>query len=205
MASKSNIGSDIRDAVESIRDAVMSSEVARWTAKVTKDLAPGDLRDDILVAVLDEPKNGHQIMQAISEANDGWMPPASHVYPPLAQLTDEGLLTAKVKGERTLYTLTDAGREAAAAAKDSASDASAGSTGSSSSSSSRRRAPRVDMMRDWKMPQWDDANSALPKSGAKLAQAAAQVAQSGTKEQKERAAALLDETRRKLYAILAED
>jgi len=199
MASKSNIGSDIRDAVESIRDAVMSSEVARWTAKVTKDLAPGDLRDDILVAVLEEPKNGHQIMQAISEANDGWMPQASHVYPLLAQLTDEGLLTAKVKGERTLYTLTDAGREAAAGAKDSS------ATDASDTGTSRRRAPRIDMMRDWKMPQWDDANSALPKSGAKLAQAAAQVAQSGTKEQKERAAALLDETRRKLYAILAED
>ena len=158
MASKSTIGSDIRDAVESIRDAVMSSEVARWTTKVAKDLAPGDLREDILVALHDEPKNGHQIMQAISGANDGWMPQASHVYPLLAQLTDEGLLNAKVKGERTLYTLTDTGREAAAAAKDSASEAPTGSTGSSSSGSSRRRGPRIDMMRDWKMPQWDDAN-----------------------------------------------
>jgi hypothetical protein len=45
----------------------------------------------------------------------------------------------------------------------------------------------------------------MPKASVKLAQAAAQVAQTGTREQKERAAALLDETRRKLYAMLAED
>jgi hypothetical protein len=46
---------------------------------------------------------------------------------------------------------------------------------------------------------------ALPKAGAKLAQAAAVVAQSGTPEQAERAVAAIDEARRKLYAILAED
>ena len=46
---------------------------------------------------------------------------------------------------------------------------------------------------------------AVPKSGAKLAQAAAQVAQVGTADQKKRAAELLDETRKRLYAILAED
>ena len=194
MASKSNIGSDIRSAVESIRDAVMSSDFGRFASNLTKGESHADLRASILTAVTDEPKNGHQIMQAIGEASNGeWMPAASHVYPLLAQLTDEGLLSAKVKGERTTYTLTDAGREALASATedDSPTSASQGST--------------AKMMRDWKMPKWDDANAAVPKAGAKLAQAAAQVAQSGSRDQKERAAALLDETRRKLYAILAED
>ncbi|MCX6494411.1 MAG: PadR family transcriptional regulator [Actinobacteria bacterium] len=194
MASKSNIGSDIRSAVESIRDAVMSSDFGRFASNLTKGESHADLRASILTAVTDEPKNGHQIMQAIGEASNGeWMPAASHVYPLLAQLTDEGLLSAKVKGERTTYTLTDAGREALASATedDSPTSANHGSTSK--------------MMRDWKMPKWDDANAAVPKAGAKLAQAAAQVAQSGSRDQKERAAALLDETRRKLYAILAED
>ncbi len=194
MASKSNIGSDIRSAVESIRDAVMSSDFGRFASNLTKGESHADLRASILTAVTDEPKNGHQIMQAIGEASNGeWMPAASHVYPLLAQLTDEGLLFAKVKGERTTYTLTDAGREALASATedDSPTSANHGSTSK--------------MMRDWKMPKWDDANAAVPKAGAKLAQAAAQVAQSGSRDQKERAAALLDETRRKLYAILAED
>ena len=46
---------------------------------------------------------------------------------------------------------------------------------------------------------------ALPKAGAKLAQAVAQVAQAGTPDQSERAVAVIDEARRKVYAILAED
>lgn len=203
MASKSNIGADIRDAVENIRDAVMSSDLGRFASNLAKGDAHGDLREGILAALVDEPKNGHQIMQSIGESTNGeWMPAASHVYPLLAQLTDEGLLTAKVKGERTVYTLTDAGREAAASS--ASTGASAGASASSRRSGSRTGS-RPDFMRDWKLPTWDDANAAVPKAGAKLAQAAAQVAQSGTREQKERAAALLDETRRKLYAILAED
>jgi len=52
---------------------------------------------------------------------------------------------------------------------------------------------------------WNERTAAVPKAGAKLAQAAAQVTQSGTREQQERAAAILDETRKRLYAILAED
>ena len=42
------------------------------------------------------------------------------------------------------------------------------------------------------------------KAGAKLAQALSQVAQHGTTDQQKRAAELVDETRRKVYAILAE-
>jgi len=53
--------------------------------------------------------------------------------------------------------------------------------------------------------RWNERTSAVPRAGAKLAQAAAQVTQSGTREQQERAATILDETRKRLYAILAED
>lgn len=194
MRSTSSLGSDIRNALTSIRDAVSSSDIGRFARTMASDASHGDLRASILTAVADEPKNGHQIMQSIGEASNGeWMPAASHVYPLLAQLTDEGLLSSKVKGERTTYTLTDAGREALASTAD-ADTATSANHGSASK-----------VMRDWKMPKWDDANAAVPKAGAKLAQAAAQVAQSGSRDQKERAAALLDETRRKLYAILAED
>jgi DNA-binding PadR family transcriptional regulator len=197
MRKTSNIGSDIRGAVENLRDAVMSSDFGRWTSKVTNDLAHRDIRDEILTAMGDKPLNGQEIMQAISENNDGWMPSASHVYPMLTLLTDEGLLTAKVKGERTVYALTDAGREAATVA--------ASATGATDEQSTSARSSRTNFMRGWKMPSWDDATGAMPKASVKLAQAAAQVAQTGTREQKERAAALLDETRRKLYAMLAED
>ena len=47
--------------------------------------------------------------------------------------------------------------------------------------------------------------SDLPKAGAKLAQAAAQVGRGGTPEQVRQAVDVLDEARRKLYSILAQD
>ena len=47
--------------------------------------------------------------------------------------------------------------------------------------------------------------SALPKAGIDLAQAAAQVGRSGSPEQVKQAVAVLDDARRKLYSILAQD
>lgn len=203
--------SEIREALENLRDAVM----ARTGGGQGGARQHGDLRTAILSALGGEAKNGRQVMQAIAAASGGaWMPTAGQVYPMLQQLTDEGLLSAHADGERTVYTLTDAGREAAAAAHEA-------STGASRESAGRP---------GWKRPDWDvsefvdrmsgrwndhwserwadhraEHTTALPRAGAKLAQAAAQVASTGTKEQQQRAAALLDETRRALYAILAED
>ena len=45
----------------------------------------------------------------------------------------------------------------------------------------------------------------LPKAGVELAQAAAQVNRTGTPEQIQQAAAVLDEARKRLYSILAQD
>ena len=47
--------------------------------------------------------------------------------------------------------------------------------------------------------------TALPKAGIGLAQAAAQVGRSGSAEQVNKAVAVLDEARRQLYSILAQD
>ncbi len=203
--------SEIREALENLRDAVMAR-----TGGARAEGRTSDLRTAILSALGGDPKNGHQVMQAIAAASGGaCTPTAGQVYPMLQQLTDEGLLSAHVDGERTVYALADAGREAAAAAHEAA------STGEGRENGGRP---------GWKRPEWDmsefvdrmsgrwndhwserwsehraEHTTAVPRAGAKLAQAAAQVASTGTKEQQERAAALLDETRRALYAILAED
>lgn len=140
----------------------------------------GDIRTAVLVSLIDEPMHGYQIIQAIETRTDGaWEPTPGAVYPTLQLLTDEGLVTAEQVGERKVYALTDAGRAAA----DSTDDDAAGGAG-------RARFER---------------NLAAPKAGVKLAQAAALVAQNGTPAQSERAVAIIDEARRKLYAILAED
>ena len=192
MASSSSVGFDIREAVDSLREAFTPRGSGRGSGRGSH----GDVRGAILLALGDEPMNGQQVIRAIT-AKSGWAPSAGAVYPTLQLLTDEGLVSAKLDGERTVYSLTDAGREAAAA-----------SASASSNSDSRN---------EWSMPRMGDRfgerwnerfgehTAAVPKAGAKLAQAAAQVAQSGSREQNERAAAILDDARRKLYAILAED
>jgi DNA-binding PadR family transcriptional regulator len=186
MHRSSSIGFEIREAVESLREAFTSRSGARSSARS----GHGDVRVAILSTLTAGPLNGHAIMQAIAATSGGaWMPAASSIYPTLQQLTDEGLLRAEHDGERTVYALTETGRLAAAEAA-----AHAGPNEHSRSEGDH----------EWRLPRWDDSTAAVPKAGAKLAQAAAQVAQSGSREQKERAAALLDETRRQLYAILAE-
>jgi DNA-binding PadR family transcriptional regulator len=195
-SSSSSSGFDLREAVENLRDAFTPRGGS------PKGAAHGDLRTAILAALAHEAKNGHQVMQAIGAASGGaWMPTASQVYPMLQQLADEGLLSTQHDGERTVYALTDAGREAAAAASaephDTERDGWARPDWGMSEFTDR-------MSGRWN-DHWNERTTAVPRAGAKLAQAAAQVAQSGTREQQERAAALLDQTRKALYAILAED
>lgn len=146
--------------------------------------AERDIRAAILTELLAEPMHGYQLIQAIEKRSGGaWTPAPGTVYPELQLLLDEGLATATQTGERKVYTLTDAGRaQAEAAATPDAAD---------------ERGPRrrFDPERDL----------ALPKAGAKLAQAMSGFAHGATPEQTERAVAIIDEARRKLYAILAED
>ncbi|GAA2086632.1 PadR family transcriptional regulator [Pseudolysinimonas kribbensis] len=139
-----------------------------------------DIRAAILTELLAEPMHGYQLIQAIQARSGGaWTPTPGTVYPTLQLLADEGLVTATQTGERKVYALTDAGREQATVA-------------SAESSGPRRR---FDPERDL----------ALPKAGAKLAQAMSGFGPSASSEQTERAVAIIDEARRKLYAILAED
>lgn len=148
----------------------------------TGRMGRGDIRAAILVSLAEAPMHGYQIIQAIEARTRGaWKPSAGSIYPTLQLLADEELVTAEQVGERKVYSLTEAGAKAAEAVDDM---------------------PESGQQRH---PWHNEAHVALPKAGAKLAQALAQVAQSGTDEQRERAVVMIDETRRKLYAILAED
>jgi DNA-binding PadR family transcriptional regulator len=71
----------------------------------------GDVRTAILMVLADEPMHGYQIMQAMSERTGGaWRPSPGAVYPTIAQLEDEGLVTTQEEGGRRLVTLTSEGR-----------------------------------------------------------------------------------------------
>jgi DNA-binding PadR family transcriptional regulator len=71
----------------------------------------GDLRL-YLLSLLDEgPRHGYDIMQALSDRTGGtYTPSAGTIYPRLAKLEEEGLVTKTVDGRKTVYEITEAGR-----------------------------------------------------------------------------------------------
>lgn len=142
----------------------------------------GDVRAAVLALLAEQSMHGYQIIQEIDQRSGGaWKPSAGSVYPTLQLLADEGLITAEESGGRKTYALTEAGRAEADAAAD-------------------KQAP-------WETPGQRDGGrmTALPKAGMELAQAAAQVGRTGSPEQVQAAVEILDEARRRLYAILAQD
>jgi DNA-binding PadR family transcriptional regulator len=76
----------------------------------------GDLRL-YLLSLLDEgPRHGYDIMQALSDRTGGtYTPSAGTIYPRLAKLEEEGLVSKTVEGRKTVYQITDAGRAEVAA------------------------------------------------------------------------------------------
>jgi len=70
----------------------------------------GDLRL-YLLSLLDEgPRHGYDLMQALADRTGGtYTPSAGTVYPRLAKLEEEGLVTKTVDGRKTVYEITPAG------------------------------------------------------------------------------------------------
>jgi len=71
----------------------------------------GDLRLYLLSLLDEEPRHGYDLMQALSDRTGGtYTPSAGTIYPRLAKLEEEGLVTKSVDGRKTVYEITDAGR-----------------------------------------------------------------------------------------------
>lgn len=167
--------SGLRDAVDGFRNFLDSRGPQPRAAR-------GNVRAAVLALLLEGPQYGYQIIQQITERSGGtWKPSPGSVYPTLQLLLDEGLVRAEESEGRKTYSLTESGREVAEA-------------------SAAEGVP-------W-LPQEQDTRDAatpvtLATAGTRLAQATGQVASNGTPEQITEAAELLEETRRKIYAILA--
>ena len=141
----------------------------------------GDVRAAALILLAEQPMHGYQLMQAMAERTNGvWRPSPGAIYPTIAQLEDEGLVTTLAEGGRKLVTLTDAGRTYLADNADAIGDPFAGQVGATSPG--------------------HDLRSALEEVHA----ATRVVGRSGTEAQVAAAFAVLGEARRSLYLILAE-
>lgn len=143
----------------------------------------GDVRAAILALVAEEPMHGYQIIQEIAERSDGaWTPSPGSIYPTVSQLADEGLVRTETSDGRSVVHLTEHGRRYAEEHRDEL-DAVWNTAG----------APDIDELAE------------LRTAGRELIGAAAQVAHVGSPAQLTEAIRLLNDTRRRLYLLLAGD
>ena len=165
--------------VDSMWEAVEELR-SRFEKRAGSRAGRGEVRSAVLALLAERPMHGYQIIREIEERSGGsWKPSAGSVYPTLQLLADEGLIRAEESNGRKIYSLTEEGREAVAGADTSAPwDSTAPASGA--------------------------GFAALPKAGVELAQAASQVGRTGTPEQVQEAVAVLNDARRRLYAILAQ-
>ncbi len=143
----------------------------------------GDVRAAVLLLLADQPMHGYQLIQQIVDRSDGvWTPSPGSVYPALAQLEDEGLVTIeRVEGRKTA-SLTESGRA------------------------------YVETHRAELGSPWDDVSGGVSHESRELRDeigavmgAAHQVSLVGTRAQVARAVQTLAQARRALYRILADD
>jgi DNA-binding PadR family transcriptional regulator len=78
---------------------------------VTPVFAHGSLRLYLLSLLDEAPRHGYELIQALTERFGGtYSPSAGTIYPRLAKLEEEGLVTKATEGRKTVYAITDAGR-----------------------------------------------------------------------------------------------
>ena len=141
----------------------------------------GDVRAAILVLLAERPMHGYEIIQEVAErSQDLWKPSPGSVYPTLQLLVDEGLIVAtESEGSKKLFQLTDAGKEAA----------------------EKVATPPWDEIADGV----DPAHLNLRAAVGQLFGAVAQSAHAATSEQQQRIIEIVNNARREIYTILAED
>jgi DNA-binding PadR family transcriptional regulator len=139
-----------------------------------------NVRTALLALLLERPMHGYEMISELDTRTGGiWRPSPGSVYPTLQMLEDEGLIVSEESEGRKRFSLTEAGRAEAQAASEP---------------------PPWAEFSDDTFASWHDLKDAT--FGAM--NALRLVMTNGTDEQRRRAAEVIAEARRKLYAILGE-
>lgn len=78
---------------------------------MTPVFAHGSLRLYLLSLLDESPRHGYELIQALTDRFGGtYSPSAGTIYPRLAKLEEEGLVSKATDGRKSVYEITDAGR-----------------------------------------------------------------------------------------------
>lgn len=145
----------------------------------------GDVRAALLALLDEHPLHGYDVIRELEERSGGlWHPSPGSIYPTLQMLEEGGLLTSQEVDGKRVYSITEAGKAELA-----------------------ERRERSGGTAPWELAGkgWGEGLMRLRGAMAQLGAAAMQVGRTGDAEQVSRAADVLTEARKKVYAILAED
>jgi hypothetical protein len=186
--SNSSNGFDLKQFAEDLtgffRDRASTMGVARGNAK------PDDHKVDLAVlSALDGgSKNAKQVHQAVSVAAAGsWLPGESQIHQSLGRLAEAGKISSATKKDRVAYTITEAGKNWLADATLAA-----------------EAEPTAEAKSARTATNWMTCDPSFLKSASKLTPVLIDIAQTATRQQQQRAAELLEETRHQLHVILTE-
>lgn len=140
----------------------------------------GDIRSAVLRLLSEAPMHGYQIIQELKTRSEGtWTPSPGSVYPALQLLADEGLVSAEEASGKKVYSLTEAGKAEVAKTAD-------------------QPAP-------WEeAAQGDSGTAGYRETVGRLMPAVFHIGKDGSPDQVKAAIEVLEDARKKLYAILAE-
>jgi DNA-binding PadR family transcriptional regulator len=141
----------------------------------------GNLRAAIRALLAERSMHGYEMIRELTARTQGvWRPSPGSIYPALRRLEGEGFITSQEQDGKRLFSLTDAGRAEA------------------------EREP-------FRPSPWEEVNDSIAPAMLQLRDAmaligvaVADVIRAGTEGQQMRAWDVLTETRRRLYAILAD-
>ncbi len=170
------------DLLSQVRDRAIDFGQPRSAAQPTSEM----IEVAVLAALSEAPKNAAEIVSNVGLSSAGtWVPTLGKIYPALAALTEAKKVSAKTDGDRKVYTITKAGK---AALKEAAANP------VNESASARPSMPKMTLL---------NCDATFLKSATKLGPVMLDVAQTGTREQQQAAAAALDDVRHQLHVILA--
>jgi DNA-binding PadR family transcriptional regulator len=157
----------------------------RHRKRVGRRFRKGILKFALLKLLAEVPRHGYDLMREIREK--GWGGGAGSVYPILAALEAAGLVVGREEGDRRIYEITEKGR---------------GLLGEHA----------AELERFLNDEDEDDEEDASPGAGdrlrgsaGRLMQSIAQIGRSSKPETIDRVCELLDQVRKEIYQLLAEE
>ena len=170
------------DLLSQVKERAMDFGQPRSSAQPTTEM----IEVAVLATIAETPKNAAEIVAALGLSSAGtWAPTVGKIHPVLAALTEAKKVSAKTDGDRKVFSITKAGKAALKEAAEAPIE---------ETKSARPSGPTMNLL---------NCDASFLKSATKLGPVMLDVAQTGTRDQQQAAAAVLDEMRHKLHGILA--